>query len=95
EPIRAERLYQLGVINYLVPVEKLQEETLKLAGQLANGPTRAYGMIKKLVDHSMTATLEEILEQERITQTMMVSTEDHQEGIAAFKEKRKPKFTGN
>jgi 2-(1,2-epoxy-1,2-dihydrophenyl)acetyl-CoA isomerase len=95
EPIPAERLYQLGVINYLVPVEKLQEETLKLAGQLANGPTRTYGMIKKLVDHSMTATLEEILEQERITQTMMVSTEDHQEGIAAFKEKRKPNFTGN
>lgn len=95
EPIPAERLYQLGVINYLVPLEKLQEETLKLASQLANGPTRTYGMIKKLVDHSMTATLEEILEQERITQTMMVSTEDHQEGIAAFKEKRKPNFTGN
>lgn len=95
EPIPAERLYQLGVINNLVPAAILKEETLKLASQLANGPTRTYGMIKKLVDHSMTATLEEILEQERITQTMMVSTEDHQEGIAAFKEKRKPNFTGN
>ncbi|NKE04264.1 enoyl-CoA hydratase [Bacillus selenatarsenatis] len=95
EPIPAQRLYQLGVINHLVPAAQLQEEALKLASLLANGPTRAYGMIKKLVDHSMTATLEEILEQERITQTMMVSTEDHQEGIAAFKEKRKPNFTGN
>jgi 2-(1,2-epoxy-1,2-dihydrophenyl)acetyl-CoA isomerase len=95
EPIPADRLYQLGVINYLVPLERLQEETFKLASQLANGPTRTYGMIKKLVDHSMTATLDEILEQERITQTMMVSSEDHQEGIAAFKEKRKPNFTGN
>jgi 2-(1,2-epoxy-1,2-dihydrophenyl)acetyl-CoA isomerase len=95
EPIPAERLYQLGVINNLVPAANLKEETLKLAGQLANGPTRAYGMIKKLVDHALTATLEEILEQERITQTMMVSTEDHLEGIAAFKEKRKPNFTGN
>lgn len=94
EPILAERLYQLGVINYLVPMDKLQEETQKLASQLANGPTRTYGMIKKLVDHSLTASLEEILEQERITQTMLVSTEDHQEGIAAFKEKRKPNFTG-
>jgi 2-(1,2-epoxy-1,2-dihydrophenyl)acetyl-CoA isomerase len=94
EPISAERLYQLGVINYLVPMDKLQEETQKLASQLANGPTRTYGMIKKLVDHSLTASLEEILEQERITQTMLVSTEDHQEGIAAFKEKRKPNFTG-
>jgi 2-(1,2-epoxy-1,2-dihydrophenyl)acetyl-CoA isomerase len=51
-------------------------------------------MIKKLVDHSLTSTLEEILEQERITQTLMISTEDHQEGVAAFKEKRKPVFTG-
>jgi 2-(1,2-epoxy-1,2-dihydrophenyl)acetyl-CoA isomerase len=94
EPILAERLYQLGVINYLVPMDKLHEETQKLASKLANGPTRTYGMIKKLVDHSLTASLEEILEQERITQTMLVTTEDHQEGIAAFKEKRKPNFTG-
>jgi 2-(1,2-epoxy-1,2-dihydrophenyl)acetyl-CoA isomerase len=94
EPIAAERLYQLGVINHLVPLESLEEEALKIAGRLANGPGRAYGMIKKLVDHSLDATLEEILEQERITQTLMVTTEDHHEGIAAFKEKRKPNFQG-
>ncbi|PLR95338.1 enoyl-CoA hydratase/isomerase family protein [Bacillus sp. T33-2] len=94
EPIPAERLYQLGVVNHLVPIEKLQEETLKLASKLAIGPSRAYGMQKKLVDHALNATLEEILEQERITQTLMVGTEDHQEGISAFKEKRKPEFKG-
>ena len=68
---------------------------MKLAVKLANGPTKAYGMMKKLVSHSFTATLDEILEQERITQTLMASTEDHLEGVAAFKEKRKPEFTGN
>jgi 2-(1,2-epoxy-1,2-dihydrophenyl)acetyl-CoA isomerase len=94
EPIPAERLYQLGVINYLFPLEKLQEETTKLAVKIARGPGKAYGMQKKLIDHSFTATLEEILEQERITQTLMVQTLDHQEGIAAFKEKRKPSFKG-
>jgi 2-(1,2-epoxy-1,2-dihydrophenyl)acetyl-CoA isomerase len=94
EPIPAERLYQLGVINYLYPLEKLQEETTLLAMKLARGPGKAFGMQKKLIDHSFTATLEEILEQERITQTLMVQTEDHQEGIAAFKEKRKPEFKG-
>jgi 2-(1,2-epoxy-1,2-dihydrophenyl)acetyl-CoA isomerase len=94
EPIPAERLYQSGVINFLFSLEKLQEETMKIAVKLAHGPGKAFGMQKKLIDHSFTATLEEILEQERITQTLMVQTEDHQEGIAAFKEKRKPSFKG-
>jgi 2-(1,2-epoxy-1,2-dihydrophenyl)acetyl-CoA isomerase len=94
EPIPAKRLYELGVVNQLAPLETLQEEALKVAGKLAQGPGKAYGMMKKLIDHSLTSSLEEILEQERITQTLMVATEDHQEGIAAFKEKRRPVFQG-
>jgi 2-(1,2-epoxy-1,2-dihydrophenyl)acetyl-CoA isomerase len=94
EPIPAERLYQLGVINYLFSLEKLQEETIKLALKLANGPSKAFGKQKKLIEHSFTSTLEEILEEERLIQTLMVQTEDHKEGVAAFKEKRKPVFKG-
>ncbi|MDR6998456.1 enoyl-CoA hydratase-related protein [Neobacillus niacini] len=94
EPISAQRLYGLGVINFLFPLEKLQEGTTKLVLKLAHGPGKAFGKQKKLIDHSFTATLEEILEEERLTQTLMVQTEDHQEGIAAFKDKRKPIFKG-
>ncbi len=94
DPIPAKRMHQLGVVNELVPSDQLREEALKLATKLSFGPGRAMGMMKKLVDHSLTATLDEMLEQERITQTMMIATEDHQEGVAAFKEKRRPVFTG-
>ncbi len=94
EPIPAERLYNLGVVNEVVPTDQLKETVMKWAEKLASGPSLALGMIKSVVDHAQTASLEEILEQERITQTMMVQTEDHREGIAAFKEKRRPQFKG-
>ena len=50
--------------------------------------------MKKIVNDSFHLTLEQVLEQERLTQVLMVETRDHQEGISAFKEKRKPLFQG-
>lgn len=94
EPIPVERLYQLGAVNKIVPLEKLDEEVMEWATKLAKGPSRAYGMQKKIINHAVTATLEEILDQERTTQPLMTLSEDHKEGVAAFKEKRTPVFTG-
>ncbi len=65
------------------------------ARKFANGPSQTFGMQEKLIEHSYTSTLEEILEQEIMTQTLMISTHDYQEGRSAFNEKRKPQFTGN
>jgi 2-(1,2-epoxy-1,2-dihydrophenyl)acetyl-CoA isomerase len=94
EPVAAGRMYNLGVVNRIVPSERLEEETTDWARELALGPSKAYGMMKKIIDRSFTTSLDEILEQERITQTLMISTEDHAEGVSAFKNKRRPSFSG-
>jgi 2-(1,2-epoxy-1,2-dihydrophenyl)acetyl-CoA isomerase len=94
EPITATVAFELGIVNQIFPIEALEEGIKQLATKLASGPSKAFGMMKKIADHSFNSSLGEILEQERITQTMMVQTKDHLEGVAAFKEKRKPVFKG-
>ncbi|MFZ3589505.1 enoyl-CoA hydratase/isomerase family protein [Bacillus sp. DJP31] len=94
EPLLASKALEYGIVNHLYPLENLQEQTMNLALRLSKGPGVAFGMMKKLVNQSQNLTLEEMLEQERLTQAMMVTTQDHQEGVQAFVEKRKPVFLG-
>lgn len=94
EPIEASEAKKLGIVNQVYPSEQLEMEALNYAQRLAKGPSRAYAFIKKISDQALVSTLDEILEQERITQAMIATTEDHVEGVNAFKEKRNPNFTG-
>ncbi|OIK14497.1 enoyl-CoA hydratase [Bacillus sp. MUM 13] len=94
EPIEAQKLYELGILHSVVPARQLKEDAENLAIKLAQGPGIAYAKMKQLIHQSYTSSLEEMLEQERMTQTLMIATEDHLEGICAFKEKRKPVFKG-
>ena len=66
----------------------------ELAATYAALPTRAIGMTKRLFDNADTATLEEQLGLEGQLQAAATQTEDFREGVAAFGEKRPPKFTG-
>lgn len=94
EPILASKAQQWGLVNYIYPNDELPEKALGYAHKLAKGPSRAYGFIKKIANRSLTADLKEILEVERTTQGIVATSEDHQEGVAAFKEKRRPNFKG-
>lgn len=90
----ADEAHSLGIVNRVVPTESLESETRKLAERLATGPTIAYGNIKKLILQSSENSLDQQLQAEAETFGETVMSEDWVEGVAAFNEKRKPKFTG-
>lgn len=85
---------QIGLIHRAYPAERLMEEARAICTHLASMPTRAFGLYKKALNASMTNTLEEQLDLEAVLQAEAGSTEDCQEGINAFIEKRKPVFKG-
>jgi len=84
----------LGLVNRVVPAADLPRETAELALSLAQGPTRAYGLLKQALRKGMTTPLEEVLEYEAYLQEIAGRSADHQEGKAAFLEKRFPRFEG-
>jgi 2-(1,2-epoxy-1,2-dihydrophenyl)acetyl-CoA isomerase len=92
--IKAEEALGLGLVNKVVPVESFAEEVARLAGELAQGPTKTYGLIKRALRRSASASLEEMLEYEALLQEVAGRSEDHQEGVRAFYEKRSPRFQG-
>jgi 2-(1,2-epoxy-1,2-dihydrophenyl)acetyl-CoA isomerase len=83
-----------GLVNRVVEPENLDNEVNKLAEQLASGPTRAHGGVKKLLQMSLNDTLESQMERETRCIVDMSTTPDGIEGVKAFTEKRKPTFTG-
>lgn len=94
EPVTADRALELGLVNRLVPAADVPRVALALAEQLAAGPTRAYGRLRRLYEQSFGASLAEQLEAERMAFMESARTRDFAEGVAAFRDKREPKFDG-
>jgi len=85
---------KMGMIYKVCPDESLMGETLKVAKKLAKLPTIGLGLTKRALNKSITNDLTAQLALEDELQTAAGKTYDYNEGVAAFLEKRKPKFKG-
>ncbi len=84
----------MGLVNKVVPASELRAEAEKLIAQLASGPTRAYGGVKRLLMTAPSESLESQMERETRQIVELSTSADGREGVAAFAGKRKPSFSG-
>lgn len=95
EQIPASDLVSDGVVDQIVADEEaLSEATAKLASRLAKGPTLAFAKMKEMSFEVDFKDFEDFCNKEADAQTELVFTKDFEEGVAAFKEKRRPNFIG-
>lgn len=95
DKVGAKEAVELGMIYKSFPAEQFEEEVNKLTETMANMPTLALGLTKRLLNKSLTNSLEEQLAMESKLQIQAAESHDYNEGVTAFVEKRKPEFRGN
>lgn len=94
EKLDAQTAFDLGLVNKLVAQERVLEEAMSLARQLAAGPTKAFGLTKRAVNRAIFPDLDDLLEYEGYLQEIAGRSDDFQEGVTAFLEKRPAVYTG-
>ncbi|MEY4099245.1 MAG: hypothetical protein RL300_416 [Pseudomonadota bacterium] len=94
EPVTSEYAHSIGLVNELVPADDLQAHVLAFAEKLASRSAPALATIKQLVYQGMELPLAAALRVERAALPEILGSADYAEGLAAFAERRPPKFTG-
>lgn len=94
DSIDAPRALQLGLVNDVVAPEELMKRATDLASRLAEGPTAAYAAAKRVMHEGLTLSLDDAMALEGSVQDLVGATADNREGLAAFFEKRPPRFQG-
>jgi 2-(1,2-epoxy-1,2-dihydrophenyl)acetyl-CoA isomerase len=90
----AQEAFDFGLVSRLVADDAVESEAATLAAKLAAGPTRAFGAMRRMLRQSFETGLSDQLEAEKDSIVAASSTDDAQEGIAAFVAKRRPQFRG-
>lgn len=93
--VSAAQALEWGLINRVVALESLDEETKKATDYYESAPTLAIGMIKKMLNKANHSDLQTMLQYEAYCQEIAGRSNDYREGVSAFNEKRKPSFNGN
>jgi 2-(1,2-epoxy-1,2-dihydrophenyl)acetyl-CoA isomerase len=94
DPLAADDAARLGLVTRVVPAGSLAEETTAAAARLAAMAPRAVALAKRALARAWDVGLDDQLEYEAYLQQLAGATADHAEGLAAFREKRHPRFTG-
>lgn len=92
--VDAQEAYRIGLVNRVIPHDKLEEGTREFALKLAQGAPIAIRLIKNAIFSGANTTIQSAIEYESFGQSLCFETKDFPEGVKAFMEKRPPNFTG-
>ena len=93
-PVSAGEAHELGLVARLWPAAEFDAELRRLAGELASGPTLAYGMTKRLLNRTFETDLATAIELENLGQLVAVASQDHLRSVEAFTNKTTTAFEG-